>query len=100
MEIETLEKTGYERITNKPQDLTQSELDMWDENALIISSYDLEIKYTSEFDDVYTEDGNRNTNYFPYISLGDLAWELKEVGTLVNVSHGKYRLLWELYQGW
>lgn len=35
-----------------------------------------------------------------YMSLGDLAYEMRDVGTLVEVKNGKYRIMSELYRGW
>jgi hypothetical protein len=35
-----------------------------------------------------------------YMSLGELAYEFREVGTLVEVKNGKYRVMTELYRGW
>ena len=34
------------------------------------------------------------------MSLGQLAYELKDVGTLVKVKNGKYEVMGELYEGW
>ena len=35
-----------------------------------------------------------------YMSLGELAYEWREMGTLVEVKDGKYRVMNELYRGW